>query len=280
MSELLGKVAIVTGAGGKRGIGRAIAKRLAVGGADIVVSDKYNIPPRGEDLTEDWKGLESVAEEIEALGRQCLPLTCDISDSKDVDRMVAETMSRFSRIDILVNNAGVDIYGGFLDFSDELWNLHLAVNLTGTFYCSRAVARELVKMGEGGRIINIASMLGKVGMGNGQTAYCSSKFGVIGFTQSLALELAPYKILVNAVCPALMPTDIHSEDFKKEAERDGTNIQEVAARTHERIKAQVPLGRLGTPEDTANMVAFLTSKEADYITGQSINVNGGLFTAH
>jgi len=280
MPGLTGKVAIVTGAGGKRGFGRAIANRLAKEGADIVVVDKFTVPPRDEDLAGDWKGIDSVADEIQALNRQALAITCDITKSKDVDRMVKETVTNFGKVDILVNNAGLHIYSSIQDISDEIWDSHLAVNLTGTFFCSRAVAREMVQRGEGGRIINIASLLGKVGMGNGQTAYCASKFGVVGFTQSLALELASHNILVNAVCPALTATDIHSDAFKAEAEREGISEQEIRTRMQEKIAAQIPLGRLGTLEDIANMVVFLASDEASFITGQSINVNGGLLTAH
>lgn len=279
MYDLAGKVAIVTGAGGKRGFGRAIANRLAQEGADIAVVDKFRVPQRGEDLTGGWRGIDSVVEEIKALGRRSLGIICDISQSQQVDEMVKETTDKLGRVDILVNNAGLDINCSIKEFTDELWNTHLSVNLTGAFFCSRAVVREMLRRGEGGKIINIASLLGKVGMGNGQTAYCASKFGMIGLTQSLALELAPNNILVNAVCPALTTTDIHSDAFQDEAEHEGISIQEASDRMHKAVAARVPLGRLGTVEDLANMVAFLTSEEASFITGQSINVNGGLFTA-
>ena len=279
MYDLAGKVAIVTGAAGKRGFGRAIANRLAKEGADVVVVDKFNVPPRGDDLSESWEGLNSVVNEIKALGRQALAIVCDITKSHEVDKMVEESVARFSNVDILVNNAGLDIYSSIADITDEIWDIHLEVNLTGTFFCSRAVARKMMQSGEGGRIVNIASLMGKVGMGNGQMAYCSSKFGVTGFTQSLALELAPYGILVNAVCPALTATDIHSDAFESEAELEGISVQDARDRMHKKVASRVPLGRLGTAEDVANMVAFLVSEEASFITGQSINVNGGLFTA-
>ncbi|MFC1958014.1 SDR family NAD(P)-dependent oxidoreductase [Chloroflexota bacterium] len=280
MYDLTGKIAIVTGAGGRRGFGRAIAKRLAKDGADIVVIDKFALQLRDKDLTDGWKGIESVADEIKALNRQALAITCDITNSEEVDRMVKDTVAEFGGIDILVNNAGLHIYSSIQDISDEIWESHLAVNLTGTFYCSRAVVQEMMQRGEGGRIINIASLLGKVGMGNAQTAYCASKFGVVGFTQSLALELASHNILVNAVCPALADTDIHNDAFNEEAEREGISVQEIRTRMHDEVIPQIPLGRLTTAGDIANMVAFLASDEASFITGQSINVNGGLLTAH
>jgi NAD(P)-dependent dehydrogenase (short-subunit alcohol dehydrogenase family) len=276
---LSGKAAIVTGAGGRRGIGRAIALRLAREGADVAVVDKSEILSQDAEQDNSWKGISSVAAEIQALGRRGIAIVCDISRSEDVDAMVTETISKLGKIDILVNNAGVHIYAGIKDITNEVWDKHLAVNLTGTFYCSRAVVREMVARGAGGRIINIASVQGKTGVGDRQLAYSVSKFGVIGMTQCLALELAADKILVNSVCPTLTDTDLHYDAFKASAERQGTNIQEPRKRLNEIILNRVPLGRLGMPEDIASMVAFLASDEAVFITGQSINVNGGQFTA-
>jgi len=279
MYDLTGKVALVTGAASKLGFGRAIANRLAREGADVVVVDRIAVLPHDEGSGGDWKGLDSIVDEIKALGRRALAATCDISKSEEVDEMVNKAVTGLGKVDILVNNAGVHMYSGLLKHSDEVWNKILAVNLTGTFYCARAVARQMVQRGEGGRIINVGSLWSKVALSGGQAAYCASKFGVIGLTQSLALELAPHNILVNTVCPALTDTNLHSRDFKADAEREGINEQEVRNRMHEPIAARVPLGRLGTTEDLANMVAFLASDEASFITGQSINVNGGLFTA-
>ena len=137
----------------------------------------------------------------------------------------------------------------------------------------------MVKAGKGGRIINISSVMGKTGMPNGQAAYVTSKFGVIGLTQCLALELASSKILVNAVCPTLTDTSLHYDAFTIEAGRKGTTAREISRQMNEELAARVPLGRIGVPEDIANMVVFLASEESSFITGQSINVNGGLFTA-
>jgi NAD(P)-dependent dehydrogenase (short-subunit alcohol dehydrogenase family) len=279
MYNLQNKVAIVTGAAGRKGLGRAIAQRLASEGADIALVDKVAVLAQDTDPGGEWRGTESTADDIRVLGRRALVLRCDISRSEEVDAMVKQTVSGLGKVDLLVNNAGLHIYAGITTITNEIWDKHLAVNLTGTFYCSRAVAREMVQKGAGGRIINIASALGKAGAGNGQLAYCASKFGVIGLTQCLALELAQHHILVNAVCPTLTDTGLHTDAFRDEARRKGLSIQDVRERVNEGFTPRVPLGRLGTSEDIANMVAFLASEESSFITGQSINVNVGFFTS-
>ena len=279
MYRLKDKIAIVTGAGGQKGLGRAIALRLAQEGAHVAVTDKYAIPTGGQETGASWKGIESVAEEIQAMGRRAMALTCDIADSTDVDRMVAAVVDNIGPIDILVNNAGMYRYMDIVDMSDALWAAHLSVNLTGAFYCLRAVARDMISRGQGGRIINISSLNGKTPTGTAQSAYCTSKFGLIGFTQSAAVELSRHNILVNAICPGLVETDLHSEDFKTTATQRNISAEEVSRQKHEAVKARVPLGRLGVPGDVAKMVAFLCSDEANFVTGQAINVNGGIFTA-
>lgn len=279
MYSLYNKVAIITGAGGKRGLGRTIALRLASDGVDIAIVDKYLVAPQSTVSVDQWQGMDSVVKEIKAMGRRALSIACDISNAQAVDHMVREVIIKFGKIDILVNNAGIHNYATVLNMSDEIWNKHLTTNLTGTFYCSRAVAREMVQRGTEGRIINIASALGKVGAGNGQSAYCASKFGVIGFTQCLALELAVHKILVNAVCPALLDTDLHENAFSEKAKVKGIAAEDIRRKMNEEFIDKVPLGRLGTPDDVASLVAFLCSEESSFITGESINVNGGFFTA-
>lgn len=279
MYNLTGKVALVTGAGGKYGFGRAIARRLANEGCDVVIVDKQRKPARIEDSDSDWKGIDSVAEEVEAAGRKSWATICDISKSSEVDQLVKDTVSRFSKVDILVNNAGVKINQDVLEITDEVWDLHLAVNLTGMFYCSRAVAREMAGTGKGGRIINIGSMWGKMGARGQDLPYGVSKFGVTGLTQGLALQLARYKILVNAVCPALTDTGINSEVFKNDAEKEGISWEDARTRMYAKVAPSIPLGRMGAPDDIANMVAFLASDESNFITGQSLNVNGGTLVA-
>lgn len=279
MYNLDGKIAVVTGAGSKRGLGRAIALRLAEEGVGVAVVDK-DITPSPEELTTiDWNGIQSVGEEITAGGGKAMALKCDITISKAVDQMVQEVVSNFGKIDILVNNAGIYRYMDIVDMSDAVWAAHIAVNLTGAFYCTRAVARKMMTRNQGGRIINIASLNGKTPTAISQSAYCTSKFGLIGFTQSAAKELARHNILVNAVCPGLVETELHSADYKLMAARKKINVEEVSRQKNETVKAKIPLGRLGVPEDVAKMVAFLCSEEAGFITGQAINVNGGIFTA-
>jgi len=279
MYNLKDKVALVTGAGGKQGCGRAIANRLAKEGADVVVIDKQKKPDRFEDSAPGWKGIDSVVEEIRRMGSKSDAFICDITKSKEVDLLVKDIVGKYSKIDILVNNAGVKISQGPLETTDEVWNLHLAVNLTGMFFCSRAVAREMVKNGRGGKIINIGSMWSKVGSPHQDVAYCASKFGVVGLTQSMALQLAKHHILVNAVCPGLTDTGINSDVFKNTAQKEGISWEEARNRMHERAIKNFPLNRLGNSEDIANTVAFLASDESNFITGESINVNGGSFTA-
>lgn len=280
MYDLAGKVGIVTGSAGKNGFGQAIAIRLAREGADVVVVDKFNVLPRDKVLHPDWKGLETVVAEIEALGRQALAVTCDTTKSDEVDIMVKDVIDKFGRIDIMVNNAGVQALGAIDNISNEIWDINLSVNLTGTFFCSRAVAREMIKRDKGGKIVNIASTNAKAVMSAGRIGYAASKFGVLGLTQSLAIELAPYKINVNAICPGQADTGFHTDQIKSEAQSKGISESEVRSRLFGRTASMVPLGRLLASEDIANTVAFLVSREADYITGQSINVNGGILMAH
>ena len=279
MSELSGKVALVTGAGSRRGFGRAIAVRLSKDGADIVVVDKDSASFSNSGLPEDWKGINSVVNEVTALGRRGFGVICDISRSDDVGMMVEKILDKFGQIDILVNNAGVHILGSIQSITDEVWHKNLSVNLTGTFFCSRTVAREMIKRNKGGKIINIASLSGKRGKA-GDMAYCASKFGVIGLTQSMALELASYGINVNAICPTIADTDIGNDLFKSLAKKDGITSEEVRNNILNKRIASIPLRRLTAVEDVANVTAFLASKETDFITGQAINVCGGSLVAH
>lgn len=280
VTALEGKIALVTGSAGKQGFGRAIAHRLARDGANIVLVDKYTVLSRDNELHPGWRGLDAVVGEVQSLGRHALAITCDITESSEVDKMVEHALDDFGQIDILVNNAGVHIFGTIDNISDEIWEANLSVNLTGTFFCSRAVAREMMKRGQGGKIVNISSIFGKIGVGGGNMAYCASKFGVVGLTQSLAIELAPYNITVNAVCPGLADTEYAIEHFREQAQQEHITAEKVKEQLFKSRIASIPLGRLTLPEDVANMVAFLVSNESDLITGQSINVNGGELMAH
>ncbi len=273
MYDLKGKVAIVTGAGRKLGIGRAIALRLAREGADVAVADICRefeeFPDYGLGM---WEGLKSTADEVSALGVRGLPLKVDVTDSQAVDEMVAQTMDAFGRIDILVNNAG-GVVGPMpvLWIEEAAWNKTLAINATGTFLCSQRVARTMIARREGGKIINIASIAGK-GRAPALAAYCAAKAAVLALTRVLAFELAASGIQVNAVCPGEVDTDLQRWGWQLEANFRGVPYDEVVSGEIE----QIPLGRLETTDDVANLVAFLASSQSDYMTGQAINVDGGI----
>jgi NAD(P)-dependent dehydrogenase (short-subunit alcohol dehydrogenase family) len=273
MYDLKGKVAIVTGAGRKLGIGRAIALRLAQEGADVAVADICRefeeFPDYGLGM---WDGLKSTADEVSALGVRGLPLKVDVTDSQAVDEMVAQTMDAFGRIDILVNNAGGVVAPMVVLWMEETaWNKTLAINATGAFLCSQRVARTMIARREGGKIINIASIAGK-GRSPALAAYCAAKAAVLALTRVLAYELAASGIQVNAVCPGEVDTDLQRWGWQVEANFRGVPYDEVV---NEEIE-QIPLGRLETTDDVANLVAFLASDQSDYMTGQAINVDGGI----
>ncbi len=278
MYDLAGKVAVVTGAGGRRGIGRAIALRLAQEGADLVVTDVPQSADaiRSEDRQAGWEGLPSVVSEIEALGRSAIALFSDVSDSAQVGSMVAQTLARFGKIDILVNNAGsrpgrdrVPV----VDLEEDAFDEVLRVNVRGTYLCSQAVARHMIQRGGGGKIVIISSSAGKRGRAR-FAAYCASKFALIGFTQALAQELGPHRINVNAVCPGLVDTE--RTDFIAAAlVPEGESPEEYRAMMIRDREETIPLRRVAMGGDIARTAAFLCSGESDYLTGLSISVSGG-----
>jgi len=259
MQHLLDKIAIVTGA--SKGIGRAIAIAFAKEGANVVVN--YF---KSEDDAND------VVKEINALGRAAVPVRADVSKIDEVKAMVKRTIDQFGRIDMLVNNAGVSTMGPLVDLTERDWDYNMDVNAKGVFLCCQAVARHMIGQ-RYGKIINISSAAGKTGA-RFLSHYCASKFAVIGLTQSLALELAPYRINVNAVCPGYVETDMQSRELVWEAKLRGISSEEVKRG----YLGSVPLGRLGKPEDVAKIVVFLASAQSDYMTGQAINVTGGIET--
>ncbi len=273
MYNLEGKVAIVTGAGRPRGIGRSIALRLAREGADVIVSDLCHRPQQLPEYcpVADWEQLESVAEEVRGQGRRALAVKADVTNSQDVEAIMAKAMESFGRIDVLVSNASVEIAGPVLEYPEAAWDAVMAVNVKGCFLCCKAAARQMVGQSQGGKIIIIAAQEAKTGIPY-LAAYSASKFALIGFTQALAQELAPYRINVNAVCPGTIDTDLGAQRFTREAETAGISVEEAKARI---VQARIPLGRIGKAEDVANVVAWLASPESDYMTGQAINVTGG-----
>lgn len=257
MYNLEGRVAIVTGGG--RGIGRAIALRLVREGADISVVDL------------DLASAESVVAEVDALGRRGVAVHADVTKAADTRRIVEETAAALGRIDILVNNAGVQRLATLLETTEADWDLIMTVNVKATWLCSKAVAAYLIEQNQGGRIINASSRAGKTYSSLPIGAYVTSKHAIVGFTRQLALELAPYRITVNAYCPGVVDTPMWELIDRVVAERQGVPIGSVKRKAVEAI----PLGRIEQPEDVAKLVAFLASDESDYMTGQAINITGG-----
>jgi NAD(P)-dependent dehydrogenase (short-subunit alcohol dehydrogenase family) len=276
MGRLEGKIAMITGAGGEHGLGRAIARRFAAEGADLVLVDVAATGLRVAASTPAgaWRGIEAVADEIRTQGRRVLTALADVRSAAQVAAVVARAVAEFGRIDVLVNNAGAP---GSLDrtlvveLPEDAWDTVLDTNLKGTFLCSQAVARTMLDRGVRGRIISMSSQWGKKG-GARRAAYCASKFGIIGFTQSLAQELAAAGITVNAICPSAVETERLDH---LGLQPDGTVDLKQRAERIKQTGAATPVGRVGRPEDVAEVAAFLAGDAAEYITGQSINVTGG-----
>jgi NAD(P)-dependent dehydrogenase (short-subunit alcohol dehydrogenase family) len=277
---LEGKVALITGAGGMRGIGRATALKLAEQGADLAITDVRrdpgDLPPAEVRL--EWQSVDSVAREVEERGCRCLPLYADLSDSTQIQDVVRRTVEHFGRLDIMVNNARAIIGRDQVpvtELDEEVWRHSLDINTTAVYLFTKYAGREIIRQGQGGRIINMASNAAKQASARG-AAYSASKFAVLGLTQASALDLAPYGITVNAVCPGPMNTDRTNYAERDRAEAEGITVEEMRARIVAETGSRIPLGRMGESEDVANMVAFLVSDEGGYITGQAYNVNGGL----
>jgi 3-oxoacyl-[acyl-carrier protein] reductase len=244
--ELVGKVALVTG--GAQGIGRAVGLMVARNGADVAVSDI------------NMETARSTADEIEKMGRRALIIEANVARFEDGERMVRETVDTLGRIDILINNAGIARDKLLLRMSEEDWNMVLDVNLKGAFNCTRSAVRYMAKQ-KSGRIVNIASVVGLMGNA-GQANYAASKAGLIGFTKSVAREVASRGITVNAVAPGYIDTPM---------------TQALPEKLKEELKKLIPMDRLGTPEDVAKTVFFLVTSASDYVTGQVLQVNGGLY---
>jgi 3-oxoacyl-[acyl-carrier protein] reductase len=281
MSALEGKVALVTGAAAKRSMGRAVAVQLAKDGADVAVADKLAAPQSIWPGDEGWKGLEAVVAEIETEGRKGLALTADVSASIDVDAMVAKTLEKFGKIDILVHCVGVrgPVPVPVVELDEVTWRMLLDINLTGAFLVARAVAKTMIPDGEGKKIVLVSSMAG-VSPYPGGAGYCASKHGVLGLMKTLARELAPYKINVNAINPGAFETNFRDDSLIKQAKDRGMSVEESlktppTGPTGTAGPPPIPLGRLGTPQDIADLVSFLVSDRAAYINGEDINLAGG-----
>jgi len=275
VNEFEGKSVLVTGCGRVRGIGRALAVAFARAGADVTATDIATAGTRNEneegleEIRQGWKGLESLAAEIQGLGRRVLTLVGDVSRAADAEHFVAEALARFGRIDVLVNNAAAP-HGAdrrlVWEVPEEAWDLVLDVNLKGTFLMSRAVIPHMLSR-RSGRIVNMASVSGKRGTPR-RGAYTASKFGVIGLTQVLAQELAAHGITVNAICPGSVDT----------SRRESTSRRERALAEHDPGAPALglpPTGRVARPDDIARLALFFASEQSDHITGQAWNVDGG-----
>lgn len=246
--KLEGKTAIVTGAGRHgKGIGRSIALVLAEEGADIVIADYV------------LEAAESVAREVLEIGRRAVAVRADVSNPQDAEAIVQKTLDEFGKVDILVNNAGVTRDALIPRMSEQDWDLVIDTNLKGTFNCTKAVIRPMLKQ-RSGKIVNVASVMGIIG-NVGQANYSASKAGVIALTKTTAKELGARGINVNAVAPGFIQTAM---------------TDELSDSIRENIAAMIPLNSLGTPEDVAKLILFLCSDDARYITGQVINVDGGM----
>ena len=255
IKRLENKISLVTGAG--QGIGKAIAMAFAREGSDVVLCDL------------NLEMVKEVASQIEKLGQRSLAVRVDVSNANQVERMKARVLKGFNHVDILVNNAGISKIVPFVDTTEELWDKILGVNLKGTFLICRAFVPQMIEL-KSGKIINMSSKSGKIANA-WFAAYCASKFGVIGLTQSLALDLASYGINVNAICPGIVFTP-HWDDLMKDyAKKRGLKVSQVK----DYLVGKIPLGRAQTPEDVAKMAVFLASHDSDYMTGQAINVTCG-----
>ena len=251
MPRLQGKVALITGGG--TGIGRACALLFAQEGARVALAGRRAEP------------LEAVAREITTAGGDALAVPCDVAQRAAVEQAVHAAADRFGRLDVVVNNAGTLLMGTAEETSDADWSRLLAVNLTGTFLVSRAALPEMRKSG-GGSIINIGSVLGLVGMKQ-RAAYAASKGGVTMFTKAMALDHARENIRVNCICPAIVETELVAGMFRKMPDPEATR----------RLRAeQIPLGRLGSPDDVAHLALFLASEESAWLTGAALPLDGGL----
>ncbi|MCB0994973.1 MAG: SDR family oxidoreductase [Acidimicrobiales bacterium] len=267
LTGLDGRVAVVTGAGRMRSIGRPIAVELARAGCDVVLTGTGRAPDRypDDEKAAGWRDIDSVAAEIEALGRRALPIVSNVADAEAVDQLVDRVIGEFGRVDVVVNNAGAARGPDrvpVVDLDLDVWRHVIDVNLHGTFYMSRAFARRMIDQGDGGSIVNISSIGGKM-MAAQTAAYAASKAAIHALTCAMSAEVGRHGIRVNAVCPGIIDT------FRMDDVGRGERWEEL-------IKRSVPLGRPGTGEDIAWMVTYLCSEQGSWISGQLYTVDGGM----
>jgi NAD(P)-dependent dehydrogenase (short-subunit alcohol dehydrogenase family) len=274
--ELIGKVALVTGAGRSKGLGEAIARRLAMEGCKVVITDIGQA--KGATLPANAVGeqleMNAVATAVNAAARhggECAALALDVLEEAQVKDALSETVARHGALDILVNNAGVGyLMKPIAEMSLAEWDTVLGVNLRGAFLCTKYAADIMTARGRGGRIVNIASQAAKSGFPFA-AAYCASKHGLVGLTRVTAIELGKHKITANAVCPNHVTTGLGEWQNEFFADALGMSLDQYMSA----MKGRIPLGRAGLPQDTAAACAWLCSDEAQYVTGEAMNVSGG-----
>lgn len=269
ITGLSGKVAVVTGAGRMRSIGRPIAVELARAGCDVVLTGTGRPPERypDDEKAAGWRDVDSVAEEIRALGRRAVAVVSDVRDPAAVDALVASTLAEMGRVDIVVNNAGAargDDRVPVIEMDVDVWRNVIETNLNGSFLMSRAFGRVLAEQGVGGSIVNISSIGGKM-MSARTAAYAASKAGIHALTCAMASEMGRYGVRVNAVCPGIIDT-YRMDDVGR------------GERWEQMVSSLIPLGRAGTGEEIANMVVYLCSDQGAWISGQLYTVDGGMIT--
>ncbi|MFN6933579.1 MAG: SDR family NAD(P)-dependent oxidoreductase [Tsuneonella sp.] len=261
MTRFAGKTVVVTGSGRHKGLGQGILQRFSTEGANCVVSDVTV----GDEA-------EEVAEELRGRGANAIAVACDVSDPAQCEALVAAAVKEFGAVDVMVNNAGIGfMMKPFLEVDPADWARVIAVNLSGAFHCTQAAARDMVRRGKGGRIVNIASQAAKTGFPH-LPAYVSSKHGMVGLTRASAVELGAHGITVNAVCPNHVTTALGAEQNEYFSKLLGFPTVEAYLAN---MAAKNPMGRPGLPSDTASAVAWLASDEAVYVTGEALNVSGG-----
>lgn len=272
-SDLAGKVAIVTGSGRAQGLGEAMVRRLAAEGCRVVVSDIG--AARGSEIPADAigtdAGIDQVVADIRAAGGEAIGLACDVLEEAQVAELVARTVAHYGRLDIMVNNAGIGyLMKPLVEMEQASWDAVLGVNLRGPFFGIKHAAKQMIAQGEGGRIINIGSQASKSGFPFA-APYVASKHGLIGLTRTAAIELGPQRITVNTICPNHVTTGLGAWQNRFFSAATGKSEEKYLAD----MRARIPLGRPGLQEDIAKACAFLASGEADYITGEAMNVSGG-----
>ncbi len=271
--DLAGKVAIVTGSGRSKGLGEAMVKRLAAEGCRVVVSDIG--AARGPEMPVDAIGttaeMDQIVAEIRGCGGEAIGIPCDVLEESQVAALVQKTVAHFGRLDVMVNNAGIGyLMKPLIEMDQKSWDAVLGVNLRGVFFGIKHAAIQMIAQGQGGRIINIGSQASKSGFPFA-APYVSSKHGVIGLTRTAAIELGSKGITVNTICPNHVTTGLGAWQNQFFSAATGRSEEQYLAD----MRARIPMGRPGLQEDIAKACAFLASSEADYITGEGMNVSGG-----